>query len=78
MNKFLEAIWLRRAEEQMHTPETNAREKVGGVGISGKFRPVCIVCETARPRGGFHVCSRCFNKNTQRAREALKARGLER
>lgn len=78
-NRFLEAVMLRRADEQMQSRPASLVDYNKNVPRSRSYeRHKCIVCDKVKPRGGFHVCSRCFNSRAVDARKALKERSLER
>jgi hypothetical protein len=62
-NKFLEAVMLRRAEEQAATAIRDYRSSV------------CVVCKRVRPQGGNKVCQRCFASLPRG--EAYKAAGID-
>ena len=47
MNKFLDAVLLRRADEQVES--------------EGKTK-LCIICHAAKPQGGQTICYKCWMK----------------
>jgi len=63
MNKFLDAVLLRRAEEQ-----ADEALRAG--------RVVCYVCQTRKPHGGAMICYRCYLKTGRRKRYELERKQL--